>query len=732
MANEQVFNYTINTSFGENDDNLIAWNSTQYSELNGKFVSIIVQLRCECHNSSSSNGAYNIVLENSSVSDSEENKFGIIVVRPGAETLVTKFSKVFNSKTLLNNGDCNAKIILRKEKFEISNRLSGRIVGTVKCTVTDVQNSDTTVALDKNAITDWFKTLSVDGAKSGESVVDQESISYSFPQSSLGHLLWRGDYSKKAVEKVAVSLDGRLINVNSSSKTVEFIFTASGSQTFSNVFATKVVPANSSISFSVSAVYTQDQLPNNGVCDMKINITNTEFISGQVLGGISVECVTLSNAETDDYTDDSDIQGILNNLFGEGYSVGGSTNGSGSGTDSFMNAYSGQGYDDDSALINADYYKTMGMTDDVAAHLQQLEARITALENRMTELDVGGSDIDWYDGGYTGSDDTWGIGNWYEQDESRISQVGMALNSAAEMLADYTVDIQNKKMTQIYATIDSEDKQFVDITYEVMVSHLKSKESWYGTILNFYIQSETETEQGKRIKIGDLKFENENIVTKQFKDTIVGSKLINNGVCTVNLICEYISPYNIAEETEELFDDLIENLKGKMTTDLSYTVQDVISQEDKIKESNNTNVDIDVANFTGEQNIFSYSAQSNNTNLQSIDFSLTLGYTYDTAQSQVCVGQKVKMYFRTIANHGGFADEITEFPLGEFEITADSPTKQYVIKDKYTTRSFANNGNCIAYVVFTTPNITQAKLADFKQHFSGNVKGNINYKAVAK
>ena len=90
------------------------------------------------------------------------------------------------------------------------------------------------------------------------------------------------------------------------------------------------------------------------------------------------------------------------------------------------------------------------------------------------------------------------------------------------------------------------------------------------------------------------------------------------------------------------------------------------------------------------------------------------------------------MYFRTIANHGGFADEITEFPLGEFEITADSPTKQYVIRDKYTTRSFASNGNCTAYVVFTTPNITQEKLADFKQYFSGNVKGNINYKAVAK
>lgn len=734
MASEQTtyqYGYDVSLSFGTNDDNLTIWDSTQHAELKGKFVSVVIQLTCECQNTSPRNGTYDIVLESTSgFFNSEEIEIGTKTVGAASKP-VDKFSKILSSRMFANNGDCDIKIYFKRVFASISNKLSGTITGSIKCTVTSEEDkeSETTVGLDKNAITDWFKTLSVDGTKSGETVKKEYPVKYRFAEGSLGHTLWtNSEISDMTMDEVAVSIGGNLTNIGTTSKTVDIDFVASGGsgQNFATIIRSVMVGAGSTVEFNASTMYSKSQFPNDGVCSIKISATNTEDIRGLVLGQINVTCSTLSNAETENYTDDTDIQTILNNLFSDGYSVSDDT-------DSFMSAYSGSGYDDDSALLSSDQYKMMGMTDDMATHIQELEARITALENRMTELNIGGSDLDWYDGGYTGSDDTWGIGSWYEQTDDRISQTEERFEASSEMLNNpetYTVDVANKKITEIYTSINSNGRIFKSVTYSVMVSHLAPKQLWLGTVLNFYLQSEFTGEENIITKIGEVKFSDvTKTVTENFEKTIIGSSLCNNGICTVKLVCEYISPYNTTQETQELFDDLIASLNGKITANLTYQMQEDTTA-DKIKETDNTNVTIDIANFTGEQNIFSYSAQSNNTNLQTVDFSLTLSYTYDTEQSQLCVGQKIRVYFRTVATHGGFADEITEFPIGEYEITADSPTKQYVVKDKYTIKSFANNGNCTAYIVFSTPNITAEKLADFKQYFSGNVKGTVNYKAV--
>ena len=84
--------------------------------------------------------------------------------------------KILISRSLVNDGQCNLKLVVKKTYSTFSDKISGEIRGTIKCAVTgeveegekESDGKQLTVGLDKNAVTDWFKTLSVDGIKAGQ------------------------------------------------------------------------------------------------------------------------------------------------------------------------------------------------------------------------------------------------------------------------------------------------------------------------------------------------------------------------------------------------------------------------------------------------------------------------------------------------------------------------------------------------------------------------------------
>lgn len=926
MANEQLFGYDISKAFGNNDSNITLWDSSEHGELEGKIICISIQLSCECQNTSPRNGTYEIILESNGMTtifgDSEEVLIGSKTVG-AASRPTTSFSKLLNSKSLAADGACDVKVVLKKKFAAISNKLSGTVTGTIKCTVVpydeETKQKAATLGLDKNAITDWFKSLSVDGAKSGTPLMNEDSIGYSFVKGSLGHTLWKSDSSNLVTEKVTISLDGQLTNSDLASKTVEFVFTASGDTNFSTSFASKTIPASGSIDFNVAGVFRRSQLPSDGVCDMKINITGTSSVSGQILGEVSVNSSRLSNAEADDYTDDSDIQGVLNNLFDEGYSVGGSNNGTASGTDSFMNAYSGAGYNDDSALINGDYHKTMGMTDEMATHLQQLEARITALENRMTELSVGGSDVDWYDGGSTGSDDTWGIGSWYEQTDDRINQeeingfdeqgtgegnvkydlvfspgsydvtywesndgsywghkygncivvaaeayvipemVGKEYQSGSydllfsfngklsqykslwsnegvianvgvgcaaewnrtridnfntlvqffsqpitgtfkdikgepveedcrlsvdfEAIFPYDTEIKKRKiiamlsttLEQINMEYTTKGQPFAKITgnlkytvrdrrmeltspeqvqgnvnlslysdrtnprnvfYDITMPEGKVMKSLtYNLTLSYrYLGTECSNvpfhtslywiNQGGMVKTYEKEFERFALqTTQQYVVKHYAGTINNQEITQYSSVKGYFD--FVGDVTEEQFDDLFENFEGTITGNITYELQDnVKSIQAKDKETINEVID---GTFEGTQTVFEFNVPD--TKVLTVDLSLTLSYTYDTAHSQLCVGKVLDLLLESTGFSNPSNPITKSLTIGKGLISGSKPSQQLVFRNVYAGTSLAENGKCSFKINFSALGLTQAELADMKQYFRGSVKGTVNIKS---
>lgn len=728
MAN-QTYEYAVIAEFENGDNNITIWDSTQHSsDLKGKFISVVIDLRCVARNTAQNkNGTYSIILESGSgMFDTKEIEVGTKSVKALTINPDDWFAKVLAAKLLANDGNCDLRLIMKKTYSTFSDKISGEIRGTIKCTVTaeEDKDKDVTVGLDKNAISDWFKTLSADGINSGQQVTDQYTIQMNFSKGKAQNVIWtnKGN-NNNTINEISISLSGNVLNNATSQRVIDVdVVAVSGDDTFDDNMTMEIVQANRYAQFDTSGLYTSSQLPNGGNCEFKIVAKNTTDLSGEFVGNVIIKGTTVSSVETEETIDDTDIDSIMKSLFGDGYSASDDT-------DSFMSAYNGLGDSDDKDLLSADGYKNAGMTDAMAAHIQELEARITALENRMTELSVGGEEVDWYDGGYNGTDSSWGVGDWYKQTDERVSQTEEVVEERVEMLqnsSQYSVDVENKKITEIYSSINSSGGIFKNVTYDIMVSHLAPKQLWIGTVLNFYLQSEYGDLQNKILKIGEIKFSNvSNIVTESFNKTVVGSELCNNGNCIVKVICEYISPYNDSETTQELFDDLIANLKGKVTANLTYQMQEDLSQA-KVKTTDEQEITVDMSTFDGTQTLFSYDAQSDNKNLQSVDLIFTFSYNY--SDSQVCVGKKLKLDFNTVAVRPGFPDILTSYPIMEDTISASD--KQKVINERYTVRSFANNGHCMFKIDFSVLGLSTAELADLKQHFVGKIKGTIKYTAV--
>ena len=730
----QEYEYDIVAEFENGDSNKTIWDSTQHSsDLKGRYISVIVNLRCVARNTAQNkNGAYSIILETTSGLDSKDIEIGTKNVKALTINPDDTMGKILISRSLVNDGKCNLKLVVKKTYSTFSDKISGEIRGTIKCAVTgeveegekESDGKQLTVGLDKNAVTDWFKTLSVDGIKAGQKVTDQYTVNMQFAKGKTEQVIWTNKgVNKNTINTISIDLSGNIYNNVTSQRVIDVdVVATDGEYTFTDNMTMEIVQGQRYANFDTSGKYYNSQLPNQGNVEFSIIAKNTTDLNGEFIGNVIIEGTTVSDIEEEDTIDDTDIGSIMKKLFGDGYSASGST-------DSFMSAYDGLGDSDDKDLMNADQYKNMGMTDAMAEHIQELEARVTALENRLTELSVGGEEVDWYDGGYTGTDDGWGIGDWYEQTDERVSQTEEVIEERVEMLqnsSQYSVDVENKKITEIYSSINSSGGTFKNVTYDIMVSHLAPKQLWIGTVLNFYLQSEYGDLQNKILKVGEIKFSNvSNIVTESFNKTVVGSELCNDGNCIVKVICEYISPYDDSETTQELFDDLIANLKGKVTANLTYQMQEDLSQA-KTKTTDEQEITVNMSTFDGTQTLFSYNAQSDNKVLQRVDLIFTFGYNY--SDSQVCVGKKLKLDFNTIAVRPGFPDILTSYPIVEDTISASN--KQLIVKQNFVPNQFANGGACTFKIDFSVPGLSAAELADLKEHFEGKIKGTIKYTAV--
>ena len=660
MAN-QTYEYAVIAQFENGDNNITIWDSTQHSsDLKGKFISVVIDLRCVARNTAQNkNGNYSIILESSSgMFDTKEIEVGTKSVKALTINPDDWFAKILAAKLLANDGNCDLRLIMKKTYSTFSDKISGEIRGTVKCTVTaeEDKDKDVTVGLNKNAISDWFKTLSADGIKSGQQVTDQYTIQMNFSKGKAQNVIWtnKGNNSN-TINEISISLSGNVLNNATSQKVIDVdIIAVSGDDTFEDNMATETVQPIRYSQFDTSGVYTASQLPNSGDCEFKIVAKNTTDFSGEFVGNVIIKGTTVSSVETEETIDDTDVDSIMKSLFGDGYSASDDT-------DSFMSAYNGLGDSDDKDLLSADGYKNAGMTDAMAAHIQELEARITALENRMTELSVGGEEVDWYDGGYNGTDSSWGVGDWYKQTDDRVSEVeegsegNVSCNLFEESELGLTV-LENflgyakcvRLVAEAYCIPEAEGKQYESGSYELFFS-LNGKDDLTNMFRTYCVENNAVINIGVGCAaewirnvvnfVSSDKFLSKR-VAGTFKD--IKGELVEED-CRLSTDLEFIFPYDTEEQEQMIKAKLNQYLNrfheqylttgqmfAKLTGSLKYTVRDSKEsiQEKKTKTTDEQEISVDMSTFDGTQTLFSYDAQSNNKNLQSVDLIFTFSYNY--------------------------------------------------------------------------------------------------------
>lgn len=124
---------------------------------------------------------------------------------------------------------------------------------------------------------------------------------------------------------------------------------------------------------------------------------------------------------TGSQTTEQDVQNIVNSIMSNGFSISGSVNGTGSGEGSYVSSSSSEGYSSDISSLKGDLYKTMTLLNEVASHVEDVEARLSSLEIKMRNNSIGGIN-DWYDGGSIGNNG-WDIDEWYKTGDVDTSSI---------------------------------------------------------------------------------------------------------------------------------------------------------------------------------------------------------------------------------------------------------------------------------------------------------------------
>lgn len=694
--------------------------------------------------------------------------------------------KVYSGSKLVNNGNCDLELTITSDK-DLHGNVSGKI--TISYTEDEgEQNTVTKLGLDQNALSDWMKTNTVNGNKGGVSSSNQFPIDFSFEQGKTVTrevLVWTNKgVTNDAIKKIAISLNIDARNNIDSQRVLEVNFNAAyGSDSYSDNIGMWILQPSALRNIQTSKTYEVGVLPNEGYCLITIKISTSQEVSGTVSGVVIVDGISQPMAVKDedgDGSSDSVIKNIMSILDSDGYGISGGTSGTGVESDSFMSAYTDPGYKEDISNLLSDNHKQSAMSNDMASRILELEQRITSLEERMNLVGVGGNEIDWYDGGNKGVDDPWGVDDWYTKTDSRISQTeggteGDILCSvlySPEPIINESVwyDSSSKGLIQFkqqfyYFNPITEGKKFKNFNYDLMWSFNLQDEkckvildeladSQFQFLLVFNTGDEDDEYNTAVVfdkvasSIGS-DFDKWDFIdyfakTKEYKNSFDSSKMKNKSgenyvkcMFYISRKVQSIQDYELylkqAQEILNLITILGQKGKSfaKITGTVNYILEDEVTQ--KAKDKDEITITIDTQNFNGSQTLFTYDAQTNNQVLQKVEVNLVFDYEYDITQSQVCVGQALKLDFNTVATHAGFANELTSFNIGQENVSDSSKSsKQKVYKATYSTKSFANNGNCAFKIDFSTPGITSTKLADFKQHFTGKVTGTIKYTTVSK
>ena len=290
----QTYEYNIVSNFQGSDNNLTIWDSTQHSELSGKYVSVVIQLSCVARNTAQNkNGTYSIIFETSSgMFDTQKFEIGTKNVQALKINPDDKFAKILVSNKFANKGVCDTRLIMKKAYSTFSDSVSGEIRGTIKCTIEPMteeqKQTASTVGLDKNAISDWFKTLSVDSMKGGQSATDQYTVQTSFVKGKQKNTLWTNKgVNTNTIDEISISLSGNVLNNASSQRVIDVDVVATGDgDTFTDNMTMEIVPAGRYVTFNVEGNYLKADLPNDGNCEFKVIAKNTEDLSGEFVGNI--------------------------------------------------------------------------------------------------------------------------------------------------------------------------------------------------------------------------------------------------------------------------------------------------------------------------------------------------------------------------------------------------------------------------------------------------------------
>ena len=711
MADIQKREYEVNVSYNANAETVI-WSSVNRN-IPGKITSITLDFEQHAINVDTAFAAKCEIITTSTHS-LETVEVGHDTAYCAKKTIdYVKYARIYTGSKLANNGICDVTV-----KIKTARNLTGEVTGTVTVCFTedeDEQDKATTTSLNQNALTDWLKENTASKAKKGAAKTNQYPIEVSFEQSSnplAQTLLWTNKgVNSDFIENVNISLNIDVRNNTDSMKVIQLDFNAAyGSDTYSDTINMWQIPAGELRNITTAASYSVEDIPNDGLAVATLVLKTNMGTSGLVEGVVILETKSAGTAvasEAGDTTTDTSIQSILDMLNDEGYSVGGSTADTPLDVDSFMSAYSGSGYDDDTAMLLSDSYNNSAMTNQNLDRISQLEQRVTELELRMSTLGVGGADIDWYDGGADGSD-AWGIDEWYKQNESRINQQDADSDIRFNIFSGSTTpEIEN-----IFFTYTAESGKIIKrFDYTLMLSYKYSGEECVGNSFAF----EFDDGEGNVLELLEtVTFDDSNkIVTKEYSAVVPELK-----VSTIR--GRFVSSTTL---TQDQIQDLIDNCEGKISGNISVTATEVAPE---ITQS----ADVDFNLFTDQSNLankfYVVNPEATNKTIERVDYNFTFSYQYT---GTACSGKKLTLYLLSKRYDGASVDKDTTL-----SVTLDLSNKQFskvvqgaIIREK---DFLINNGNSELDFCLSDKEIsdwTQAEKTDILNNFQGKIFGTVKY-----
>ena len=255
---------------------------------------------------------------------------------------------------------------------------------------------------------------------------------------------------------------------------------------------------------------------------------------------------------------DADIADLQSYITSNGYSFSGTTDGSSLPTDGFLSDNSKAGYSEDTSQMKADVYKTMCLVNDVANHLKNVEARLIALENKMSTLSVGGVQ-NWNDGGSDGTDNNWNVDEWYKSGREDVEtayvedtvKVDFNFNSGQKAMYIYR---SNLSQLFQYSAID-------DLSISVKVSFTGSAKHTGISCLFEAGRKNDSSQDMQDIIFEDLTLGTKKIRTETYRDSFPKSKLPFNGDCDFDILF-YLEGNDYADVTGKVVVEIKADLRA--------------------------------------------------------------------------------------------------------------------------------------------------------------------------